>query len=150
MVTVKKISINELPKLVYLSYAGDNDFFDKYSPHAAPENAKHIGNTNMELAFIYDMRTSYDMKYYKVIYQKKPIGYFCSFDGNLYSFAINKQYRKKEILTAWWQKVRATLDAGFLCLLELKNERAISFLEKNRMKIIDKDYDKDIVTLKSY
>lgn len=150
MITIKKISINELPPLVYFAYAGDDDFFDKYSAHEVPENAKHIGHTNSELALIYDMRQSFKLCYYKVIYQRKAIGYFVSFDGNLYSFAINKAFRKKDILLHWWQKIRQTLSKDFLCMLSLKNERAISFLKKNRMAVIEEDVENDTIVLRSY
>ena len=150
MVSVKKISVNNLPDLVYLSYLGDEEFLNKYSPHIEDGAAGLIANVNAELAFIYEMGQEKKMNYYKVIYQKKPIGYFVTFENTLYSFGINVKYRKKDILPYWWKGLKKTLSKGFDCFLNDKNERAIGFLEKNNMKISERDIENKIVTLVNY
>jgi len=135
MVTIKKISVNNLPNLVYLSYLGDEDFLNKYSPHIEDGATSLIANVNGELAFIYEMGQKNKLNYYKVVYQKKPIGYFVTIaDDWLYSFSINKKYRKKDLLINWWRQIEKTLKKEFYCCLSEKNEKAIGFLIKNGMK----------------
>jgi hypothetical protein len=102
---------------------------------------------NGELLNIYQMAENRRLCYYKVIYQKKPIGYFVIFENTLYSFGINIKYRKKDILLSWWQQLKKTLKKGFNCYLDEQNERAINFLEKNNMKVVEKDEEHKIVTL---
>ena len=135
MVTIKKISVNNLPNLVYLSYLGDDEFLSKYSPHIKDEDSSLVTSVNGELYFIYEMGQTKKLNYYKVIYQKKPIGYFVTIaDDWLYSFSINIKYRKKDLLVNWWKQIEKTLKKEFYCCLYEKNDRAISFLTKNGMK----------------
>jgi hypothetical protein len=144
MITIKKISINELPNLVAMSYEGDFDLMHKY--YHIKLGFQDMINTT--LVYIYQMASMKKLSYYKVIYRKNAIGYFVTFDNNfLYSFAINKKYRKKEILTKWWNKVEKELGETFYCGLYECNERAIKFLEKNGMKVIDVDQESKTVTL---
>jgi hypothetical protein len=143
MVTVKKISVNELPKLIQLTYEGDSELF-QYLPG---NHTNYMTSVNGELINIYQMAKDKRLRYYKVIYQKKPIGYFVTFENHLYSFAINIKFRKKDILLDWWKELKKTLNKGFSCQLEEKNERAIKFLEKNNMKVVDKNEEHKIVTL---
>lgn len=143
MVTVKKISVNELPKLIQLTYEGDSELF-QYLPG---NHTNYMTSVNGELFNIYQMAEDKRLKYYKVIYQKKPIGYFVTFENHLYSFAINIKFRKKDILLHWWKELKKTLNKGFSCQLEEMNERAIKFLEKNNMKVVDKNEEHKIVTL---
>ena len=64
----------------------------------------------------------------------------------LYSFAVNKKYRKAEILSVWFSAIASLLQERFICGLWAKNKRAIDFLCKNGMKIF-KNED-NIVQLK--
>ena len=109
MVTCKKISKAELPKLVELSYIGDTDLVEKY--HHLNMEMK----PTMELAIIATLSRihltskEYDLRYHKVIFDKKPIGYFVTFDGFLYSFCVSKRYRNKENLIGWFNCVKKVL-----------------------------------------
>jgi len=143
MVTVKKISVNELPKLIQLTYEGDAELF-QYLPG---NHTNYMTCVNGELLNIYELAKDKRLRYYKVIYQKKPIGYFVTFENHLYSFSINIKFRKKDILLDWWKELKKTLNKGFSCHLEERNERAIKFLEKNNMKVVDKNEEYKIVTL---
>lgn len=146
MITIKKISVNELPILVKIAYDGDNDLFNKY----VGNNSEYMTCVNGELMNIYELAKDKRLKYYKVCYQKKPIGYFVTFENCLYSFAININYRKKDILLAWWDKVKKTMNTGFGCYLYKKNERAINFLKRNRMKVVEENDEYDSVFLINY
>ena len=146
MVTIKKISVNELPRLVQMAYEGDGAMFQYMPEH----RSDYMSNVNGELFNIYELAQDKRMRYYKVIYQKKPIGYFVAFENVLYSFSINIKYRQKNILLSWWQELARTFNKGFLCYLEEKNQRAIKFLEKNRMKVENINEKTKLVTLVNY
>jgi len=145
MITIKKISKSELPKLVAISYEKDEELFDKY----------HIGKMNFPQAvlstldLIDDASQQLKLSYYKVVYQKQPIGYFVTFDGYLYSFGISMKFRKKDILVGWFVAVKKVLGLNFRAMLYENNTRAISHLEKQGMKVIDIDQETKIVTLQN-
>jgi hypothetical protein len=145
MITIKKISKSELPKLVAISYEKDEELFDKY----------HIGKMNFPQAvlstldLIDDASKELKLSYYKVVYQKQPIGYFVTFDGYLYSFGISMKFRKKDILVGWFVAVKKVLGLNFRAMLYENNTRAISHLEKQGMKVIDIDQETKIVTLQN-
>jgi hypothetical protein len=145
MITAKKISKSELPKLVAISYEKDEELFDKY----------HIGKMNFPQAvlstldLIDEASKTFKLNYYKVIYQKQPIGYFVTFNNYLYSFGISMRHRKKDVLIGWFNEVKKTLGKEFLAMLYENNTRAISHLEKQGMKIVDIDNESKIVTLQN-
>ncbi len=64
----------------------------------------------------------------------------------LYSFGINKNYRKGNVLSAWFIGISEILQNHFICGLWAKNKRAVDFLVKNGMKIFEED--NNIVKLK--
>lgn len=135
MVTIKKISKPELATLIQSSFEGDNDLIEKYRPvemtmeETIADIEERINETSKEQK----------LDYYKVICHKEPIGYFVTTERFLYSFAINIKFRKKDILTNWWQQVKSVLGENFRCMLYENNERAIHFLEKNGMRFWEQD-----------
>ncbi len=145
MITHKKISKAELPKLVAIAYEKDQELFDKY----------HIGKMSFPesvlctLDLIDDASKKFKLSYYKLIYKKQPIGYFVIFGEYLYSFGIGMNFRKKEVLSRWFQEVKAELPLHFKAILYENNTRAINHLEKQGMKIIDHDTETKIVTLQN-
>jgi len=144
MITVKKISIHSLPELIKTSYEGDKDILE--SQHIAkftevePAAASTFG-------MIKDMAAEKKLNCYKVVYQKKPIGYFVTFDKFLFSFGINIKFRQKEILTKWWREVVQSLEKNFLCILYPHQQKAIQFLRKNGMVILEVDKENNSVIL---
>lgn len=131
MLTIKKISKPELPELVKISYAGDSELIEKFHPAKSDEQ----GSVDNTLQWVDDVSKEHDCSYYKVCYNKKPIGYFVVFKEFLYSFCINIKYRKKEILMSWWQKVKYVLGNTFKTMLYTENYRAIAFCLRNGMKV---------------
>lgn len=139
MITIKKISKTEIPSLIATAYEGDSELLDKY--HS--ENMH--GDVNFPIAVLSTLDTIDDvsktrkLSYYKVIYQKKAIGYFVTFEDFLYSFGINIKYRNREVLIGWFEAVKKVLGKHFRCMLYDINTRAINHLQKQGMKIVHKD-----------
>jgi hypothetical protein len=126
-----KISKHELKNLIEIGYSGDKELLEKY--HVQKFEFSQAVNSTMGMI---DQQSSMcDLKYFKIVYNKKPIGYFITGFNNLFSFAINIKYRKKDILVEWWQTVKKELGEYFDCNLFLNNTRAIKFLQKQGMKI---------------
>ena len=144
MVTIKKISKTQLPQLVLISYLGDDELLNKFHVEPNMSFKMAVGST---LQMIYDLSSEKRLNYYKVIYNKMPIGYFVTFDNCLYSFGINIDFRVKNILISWWQQIKKALGKEFYAKLYEQNTRAISFLEKCGMEIYHRDEINKVVTL---
>lgn len=143
MITLKKISLYELPELIYLCYKGDDDLLNKY----------HIAKLDLETAvqstfgMIHTASKLKKLNNYKVIYQKQPIGYATTYDGNfLYSYGIAVKFRKKNILIDWWKEIKKVLDEDFGSMLHSNNIRAVEFLIKNGMQILHEDKQNQVLT----
>lgn len=145
IVTSKKISKTQLPKLIELSYLGDDDMLEQY--HSG-QKIDFFNAIIKELDYIHQASKKFDLSYYKLIYKQKPIGYFVTFDGFLYSFGIGKKNRSKEVLANWFSQVKRALGSQFISMLYSYNTRAIKHLERQGMTIIDEDIDNQTVTLK--
>jgi hypothetical protein len=133
MVTISKISKPQLNDLVLLAFKDDHDLIDKY----------HVVNWNLQtsvndtLSRIDQTSKEYKLTYFKVLVNKIPVGFFVIGDKLLYSFGININYRKKDVLLEWWSLVKQELNNNFIAMLNEKNTRAIEFCQKQGMDILD-------------
>lgn len=146
MVSLKKISLYELPDLIYRSYDGDKLLLDKY--HI--QRFSLINAVQSTFSMIHTASRIKQLCIYKVVYEKQPIGYVVTYDGNfLYSYAIAVKFRKKSILADWWQQVKKVLDKDFSTMIYGNNERAINFLKRNNMEVIQEDKQNNVLTLQN-
>lgn len=134
MVRIVKISKPQVEELVKLSYRGDNDLCEKY--HSIKGTYDELAKETM--ALIEGASKVYELEYYKVIINNQPIGYFITSKKLLYSFGINMNFRKKDILVSWWENIKSVLGKAFTAILYDNNTRAISFLEKQGMELYKK------------
>lgn len=132
MVTVNKISFGNLKELIEISYKEDNELFEKY--HVS-ENMSFEDCVNAQMIMIKQAAVEVEVNYYKVVCDKKPIGYVVTFPTVLYSFAVNKAYRKPEILSELFEKIKDILGDVFICKLYANNKRAIGYLQKCGMEV---------------
>src|ERR1700689_1281627 len=143
MITIKKISITQLPELIELSYKGDFDLLEKF--HIAKFDLIGAKVTTMMMIDLDAKKMKFD--YYKIIYDKKPVGYFVVGNKYLYSFAINIKFRTQEIHELWWRKVKDILGKEFESRLYENNTRAIRFLEKRGMIVTTHNKDNSVTLL---
>lgn len=144
MVTLELIPLEELKEVISISYLDDGDLFEKYHINPTFTFEECVNSTfDMIVNNGYDR----DIKFYKVVFESKSIGYVVVFDGFLYSFGINIEYRGKDILIEWWKKVKEVLPETFVCMLYDNNIRAIDFLKKNGMEIIENELLEDNVVI---
>lgn len=129
-----EISIDELNNYINIAFNGDTDLFSKY----------HIkGGTQEDCVFdthstIVEASDLFDTTCYKVLLRDEPIGFTVVSKKLrlLYSFGINKEYRKKEILELWFENVVNILGV-FNCYLWNINSRGITHLLKQGMTQVD-------------
>jgi len=142
--TIKKISKAQLAEYVDIAYRGDEELLKRYhtAQHESVESA--VFST---MILIHDMSEAKELSYYKVCWNKEPIGYFVTFENVLYSFGIAIKKRKKEILEAWWSYVKFVLGKKFFSVLYDNNTRAISFLEKCGMKVVEHNLENHSILL---
>lgn len=137
MITIKKISRIEVWSLVELSYQGDDDLFEKY--HVAKMRFEDCVKCTIDM--IEKVAREKNLVCYKIMFNKKAIGYMITFTDFLYSYAINIKFRKKNILTEWWKQVRKIMGRQFATGLYENNTRAIEFLKKQGMQFVGKSND---------
>ncbi len=142
MVILEEITKQELPDLIRIAYEGDKDLLDKY--HV--DKFDIHGAVASTLFMIAETENGVDMTHYKVALGDISIGYISVFENFLYSFGINKEYRKKEILIEWFEKVKEVLGYKFITMIYPNNSRAINFLKKQGMKIVN-GIKEDVITL---
>lgn len=139
MISLHRVPLGAIAKLVEYAFSGDEELIDKYH---------HIGNSFEEstadtIAKILQTSTMMPLQLYAINYKEKTIGYFVIGKQNkiLYSFGIRKEFRIKELLIDWFTKM-VEIMPEFKCYLWNKNSRAINFLVKNGMtkELIEEQY----------
>lgn len=138
IIKMNKVQMSEVPHYVNRAFYGDEDLLSLY--HTSPGTLDHcvshtVGLINENAPFYKD-----DIEYYSVNFNGNPIGYTVLIRNNkapheLYSFGINKNYRKGPILKAWLAEIKKMLGPRYFIVLWSKNNRAISFFEKNKFVV---------------
>ena len=133
-----RVKVSEMPYYVRRAFDGDEDLLSKF--HTSPGTLDHCVNNTM--GFITENEDHYkeDMELYSVVFNGNTVGYTIMIrneksPNELYSFGINKNYRKKEILMAWLAEVEKMLGKPYYIVLWSKNERAIKFFERNGFRV---------------
>ena len=136
-VALTPIKAEDMRLYVLSAFSDDLDLLTQY--HISPGSLDHCVDHTME--FIDENAKYYkdDIKFYAVKYGEVVIGYTIVIlnektPNELYSFAINVNYRKKDILQEWLQEVKKELGEYYIVLWS-KNTRAINFFEKNGFKV---------------
>lgn len=144
MITIKKISKSQLAQYVDIAYRGDSDLMDRYhiQQHETVESA--VFST---MLMIDDMSRLKDLSYYKICWKKEPIGYLVTFPDFLYSFGINIKFRKRDIHIGWWNATKSILGKKFISMLYDNNSRAVGFLQKQGMKILEHNLENHSIVL---
>ncbi len=142
MIELLEINEFELKEYVEVAYKGDGDLLTKY--HVDTYTFDEAVETTMDMIEI----TAMDVKMvnYGVMVNGENIGYLSVLDHFLYSFGINIEKRKKEILSEFWQLIKTVLGESFICMLYENNSRAINWLKKCGMEIVD-GVEENCVTL---
>lgn len=133
MVVLSKIKFNQIRDLIELSYEGDDELIRNYPAYINREFNDVMTKeyaVNIQMIMIKDAENELpgEINYYKVLLNDMPIGYVVTFKDVLYSFAINKLYRKPEILKSFFDAICKVLPQKFGCVLYKGNTPAINWL----------------------
>lgn len=139
-VFLEHIAIAQLRSYVYLAFREDEEL-KKY--HISPGSYRHMAMHNYQNILNY--KDQYDMECYKVVKEVEGVRHDIGFTvvikqpvPLLLSFGINVINRTKEIVTGWLEQMKGIFSEPYVVGLWEKNERAISFFEKNGFVIGDK------------
>lgn len=143
MISIKRVSINELDNLVRISYKDDKEGLEKY--HIKPFELNEAVDCTMGM-ILNEAKTG-ELFYYKVLYEGKPIGYFVISEYALFSFCINIHFRKPKIILSWWDKMDKLFKGDYLTAVYGNNTRALNFLKRRGLVVISKDEKTNIVQL---
>lgn len=135
MIEIVGLPFEEIERLVYIAFRGDEDLINKY--HIMSGNFEKCVRSTVDA--IKDVADNYPLKFYKVVNDGTDIGFVTLGTDFLHSFGINIKYRTKEMLSEWWDAVMS-INKYFFCTLHKKNERAIEYL-KNRGMVIFSEND---------
>lgn len=135
-IDLEEIRFEELEPLVSFGFGDDPDLLDKYQQikgdflTMVKRNIKNIEEADVIL----------NLTHYKVYEGDKIVGFTVMDLGKniLFSFGINAQFRTKEVVTAWIEKVKEMLNGLVRCALWNENQRAIDFLLKNGFEVLNK------------
>jgi len=118
-----------------LAFLQIKELFDKY--HIVKGTYHQCVNDTF--IKIQEATIKYALDWFKIVVNGAIVGYTCLSRAYniLYSFAINKEYRKREVLSSWVATIIPMLQENFTCTLWNKNKRAIDFLKKFKMYQID-------------
>lgn len=143
MIRVKKVSKARIKDYINIAFKDDKEL----------GNYHILGNVSLDKMVsdtvyrILDTTLGFDSKFYEIIKDKTPIGFFVIVGRFLYSFGVNNKFRSKENLVEWFEIVKKELHYSFYSVMNEKNTRAIEFLQKQGMEIKNEDKENKIVTL---
>ena len=137
----RKITYSQLKKAIRVAFEEDKQIVELYDPNVKVETVDDVINSISEK--IFEIK---DLCNCKGVYDKgKLVGYYVYTDMLLISFSLSSQYRIRGYLREFFGMIRKDLGKKFVCRLWNKNIRAIKWLLKNDLEIIeDKD---DIIQL---
>ena len=140
MIKFEKIHIDELKKIIYLCYKDDEELVAKYhSINMLSDNNTLDDCVDMTFSRICNTDFIYEVDNYVVKSNKDVIGYITKLDNLLYSFAIIKNFRRKDVLTLWWEKVTHLFGGEIVAMIYDNNTRCSRFFEKNKMELISQE-----------
>lgn len=132
----KPINREQFKQAIRVGFDSDDKIIPMYCPHVKVENVEDIvkdistriekGKGNASLKGVYE--------------GGELIGYYVYEGKTLISFALNVQYRTRKYLKKFFSLIREDLQGGWQSFLWTANQRGISWLIKNGMKIIAQDH----------
>lgn len=130
----KQITYRELKNAISISFTNDDKIFDFFDPNVEVETLEDIVGNVLE-----KIKTYENAIYYGIYENQEIIGYFVYKESQLISFALSMEYRIRKYLREFFKIIRKTIGKHFMCLLWNKNIRAVKFLLKHDMEIINQN-----------
>lgn len=117
---------------INVAFAGDEEILQYYDKSQQVTTIADVcENVYMKLMNLYS-----DAVFMPFVYDGHKLGYFAYSDGLLISFGVNKRYRTREALQAFWDEITDALGQEFSCALYGHNTRGIEWLKKCGMQVL--------------
>lgn len=141
----RRITYSQLEKAIRIAFEEDKQIVELYDPNVEVETIDDVIKSISEK--IFEIK---ELCICKGVYEKGSlIGYYVYTDMLLISFSLASQYRTRGYLREFFGMIRKDLGKKFVCRLWNKNVRAIKWLIKNDLEVIeDKDNIVQLVYLK--
>ena len=131
----KVITYNELKDAISISFRQDKDIYSLFDPNVTVESLEEIVDNVSEKILTYGENC-----HYLGVYEKQRlIGYFTYKEKQLISFALSMPFRQRKYLREFFKIIRTEISGHFMALLWSKNIRAIKYLQKNGMEVINQN-----------
>jgi hypothetical protein len=150
-VKLHKIEIGELEHGIAVGFYGDLPLMNIYHPvkDDFEKMVRHTFDEIKEIAWDHEV-----VKIYSVIVQdgeeSEVIGYTVLImdpKSILYSYGINSDYRRKDILKKWLTAIKNEFEENYQVGCEKRDDRGIKFFQKNGFSVVSNE--NDIIILKS-
>lgn len=145
MVEFEEIEFESLKDYVVLGFGGDSELLERYQQLDTDFDA----TVSRNMSYITDSMEGKKFIFYRIMWEERPIGFTVLdvTDSFLFSFGINKQFRSWEILNEWWAYILMMFDGDFGCILWAKNSRAINFLTRQGMQVMEQPDNKIVLLI---
>jgi hypothetical protein len=132
-----EVPLHELENLVRIGFGNDPELLNKYQEF----DTDFETTVKRNISRIIEYNETNELTLFELRYGGHVIGFMALdlYENLLYSFGINREWRRDNILRSWVDEIKEKFDNLFACALSNKNERAIRFLVKNGMRIADKN-----------
>lgn len=131
----KTITYKEFEQAVKVSFSDDPKIFDLYDPNVKVSSVSEISDN------IISKIKDHSSVEIKGLYDKsKLVGYYVRGNGILISFGLCVEYRTRKFKRKLFDLIKSDFKGMFVCFLWSVNIRAIRFLEKCGMKVIQMDH----------
>jgi hypothetical protein len=131
--TSRYITYNELYNAIKIAFEEDHKVLELYDPNVIVNSIEDVS-----LNIFNKVSQIKHLCNYKGVYEKNVlIGYYIYSDMLLISFCLRTEYRTRNYLKAFFKLIKKDLGNKFLCRLWSRNIRAIKWLIKNKMEIVE-------------
>lgn len=131
-----------LYECIYVAFAGDKKLIEKY--HLVGKNLDECVKDTYEK--ILETSKEIVLEKYAVIDEEVLLGYLVVSITHKFLYSFGLAIKKREYFSdLFFQKISNLLSNDFKCILWTKNSRAIEYLKRNGMRIIEQN--EEITTL---
>lgn len=134
--TTKTIPYSQLEAAVRIAFESDKEIFKFYDKKVTVSTLDELVSDVVRK--IKDYSEVFPETVFKAVIEKgETVGYIVFKEETLISFGLSMEYRQRKYLNDFFSLIKRELRGRFVCMLWSRNIRAVKFLMKNGLKILD-------------
>lgn len=134
--TTKTIPYSHLEPAVRIAFENDKDIFKFYDKNVVVTTLDEL--VDDIVAKLKDYADVFPDTAFKIVVDKnKTVGYIVFKEDTLISFGLSVEYRQRKYLNEFFALIKKELRGRFVVMLWSRNIRAVKWLMKNGLKILD-------------